>query len=651
MLRVVDGSGRPFWTDETWLPTVFGFIINGFFAVTSQLAFAMLVYERVKDHSYLVEQLTELIEVPNKESPNINTYVEGDPHVAELVSTCAMTKLGSQISLHPCLRTYAKSPRFRGRKSTTLKRAQTAISAADWKKAKSSSKSERSRRRTATGDNDDIDDENGIPGATVVFRASRTAQTFHGFDAITRARQTLSGEEKQNDINDDDGPRLVYNRRESDPDNELDAIGDAFKDDGGGEIGTAALAIELMTNPQETEKKKDKVEEKELEIESVASKLKGISLSPYIDSTNSEHYGKNGRSGRNGRNGFADLRKAGTIYSSSLNPEKQNETQSLGLCCKRMTSGLMCGCCNKWCRKCYACSCRKCEECVKKVECDFCHSNDDDDNNKRISADYNKFGQDDSVIIEEEKELHLADEFVSFDDPENLASWMEMRDHTYIQGMKLFGDLEGIMVTLVLLMSVLALFISADIVFERGLVGETRIARLLIFCISVLWVIEVVLLGIKFDKLQKRQVSAINNQRRCILLTYQDTREVIGRSTWVCLQCITWQKFHEMIRSKYKRGHLKRKTVSNINDGNDDNNNCNGTYTNWTPQEIMYEERRFDQHIKTLRFFTSQLEARPINPQLFGFGLTGTFMRTLIASVVAPFLLFLIRNWSSGDEE
>ena len=225
------------------------------------------------------------------------------------------------------------------------------------------------------------------------------------------------------------------------------------------------------------------------------------------------------------------------------------------------------------------------------------------------------------------------DEFLSFDDPENLSSWMEMRDYVYIQGMKLFGDLEGIMVTLIVLTLVLAVYISVDVVSCQGLISETRGARAVMFGISILWVIQVVFLGFKFDEWQQRQVRAINNQRRCILLTYQDTRQG-------CLQCETWKTFRKMIASEYQlQGHLRRRTVMSDNYNNEVKEN---DHPNWTPQEIMYQERKFDQHIKTLEFFASQLEARPINPQLFGFGLTGAFMKTFVVSAVGPFIVSLI---------
>ena len=259
-------------------------------------------------------------------------------------------------------------------------------------------------------------------------------------------------------------------------------------------------------------------------------------------------------------------------------------------------------------------------------------SNNEDDINGYMTiesgSDSNSESDDDFEDEDDEEEYKngsRSDIFVSFDDPENLVSWMEIRDHTYIQGMQIFGDLEAIVAILGSLMVIMALRLCHDILFVDDFIGETRIGLLFTFIITVIWILQVMFLGFKFDSLQGRQINAMNVQLRCILLTYQDRREIHGYGTWVSLQCRTWDKLHKHIRS-FNR-----------------NPNNSSSYNS----EFDIHNRKFNQHLDTLKFFIQQIQLKPLNPKIFGVSLSGTLLKTVIASVLSPFVLFIIKNSSS----
>ena len=231
-------------------------------------------------------------------------------------------------------------------------------------------------------------------------------------------------------------------------------------------------------------------------------------------------------------------------------------------------------------------------------------------------------------------------EFLSLEDPNNLIAFAEMREYCYLNGMKIFGDLELSVLIIGLCVSLMAITVINDIIFdtEDGIAsyGETRIARLLIFFLVISWIVEIMSIGFDFDDLQQRQIEAINTQLQCILLNYQNRKTVCGFGSWVTQHSNCWKTLKSMI--KYPQIYF-------------DNNNSNNNKDDIAMYNAKFnvEKRKFDQHIETLKYFVQQMEQRPLNPTIFGYSLTGAMLNTLIFSMFAPFAVFLIQFWFLQD--
>lgn len=241
--------------------------------------------------------------------------------------------------------------------------------------------------------------------------------------------------------------------------------------------------------------------------------------------------------------------------------------------------------------------------------------------------------------VDNENNTHVSGngfEFLSFDDPENLASWMEIRDHALLQGKKTFGDLELVVLSLGFFMIVLALFICRDILIDNDLSGETKVGRIFLFIVVILWIYQVVTLGFEFDSLQDRQIYAVDNQFRCLAFeavmyskpqsggdndSYQ-SRVLRGPPSWVSLQCGTWDRFQTMMQ----------------NPDTDDVAIDSDTFA------VL--ATRFDQHLKNMKFCKDQIVQRPLHPKIFNISITGALFSAVIASAVSPFVLFIFKNTS-----
>ena len=227
-------------------------------------------------------------------------------------------------------------------------------------------------------------------------------------------------------------------------------------------------------------------------------------------------------------------------------------------------------------------------------------------------------------------------EFLSLETPNNLVAWSEMREYAYLNGMKIFGDLELLVLMIGIIVVFIAVYMIHDTLFETRdgiiLYGETRIARLLIWILVISWILEIMFVGFEFDYLQQRQIEAINIQLQCILLNYQNETNLTGFGQWITIPSIScWKTLKNMINYPEKHFDVNNKDFK----------------ANYAAFNV--EKRKFNQHIQTLHFFLDEIEKKPLNPMIFGYSLTGALLKTLMFSVVAPIFVFISRNLFEED--
>ena len=236
---------------------------------------------------------------------------------------------------------------------------------------------------------------------------------------------------------------------------------------------------------------------------------------------------------------------------------------------------------------------------------------------KRLDND----GDDDDAPIMEDGVPVLT-----LDDSQNLLSWMELRDNVCIEGMKIFGDLELFVFCIAFWMIGLSTWLCVQLLSqenEQEYMGETFFAIVCLYALSILWIFKVLFFGSKFDLLQKRQTNAINNQMHTIIFktTYFDEIECIGPTKWEQLAINTWDNIHDLLE-KYK----KEKKEDCFRD-------------------LIVRKGELESHLRTMEFCLRKLEQYPINPQIFGIGLTGALTKTLAGSVLFPLISYLINQY------
>ena len=217
---------------------------------------------------------------------------------------------------------------------------------------------------------------------------------------------------------------------------------------------------------------------------------------------------------------------------------------------------------------------------------------------------------------------------LTLDDSQNLLSWMELRDNVCIEGMKVFGELELFVCCIACWMIGLSgwfCFILLTQENAKDYAGETFLSIAFLYILSIFWILNVLFFGSQFDLLQKRQANAINNQMRTIIFktTYIDEMECIGPPKWENFAINTWDDIHDLLK-EYKEEKKE---------------NCF--------RELVVRKGELESHLRTMKFCLQKVEHYPINPQIFGIGLTGALTKSLIGSVLFPFFSFLFNQYSS----
>ena len=252
-------------------------------------------------------------------------------------------------------------------------------------------------------------------------------------------------------------------------------------------------------------------------------------------------------------------------------------------------------------------------------------------------------------------------EFLCLDDPENLISWMEIRDYSYIVGRQLFGELEWFLFSIGFALVIQAGYVITALFVGSGLHGQTVFCNYVLFFLNLLWSFRIIMYGKRFDKLQQRQVKALINQSACIRAEIITSATFTGPPKWMKLKVGTWDRLYDLMHAFKQRQEnvhelineriraQTRGSIASLTDSTYNNNNSNGRSSMYeksiygiyfeqsekeTVRELRAWQESFNQYLGLIELFTYHVELNKIHPKIFGMKLSGALLKAIVASGV-----------------
>ena len=250
-------------------------------------------------------------------------------------------------------------------------------------------------------------------------------------------------------------------------------------------------------------------------------------------------------------------------------------------------------------------------------------------------------------------------QFLCLDNPENLISFMEIRDYAYVFGRQIFGEIEWFMACLGIVIALQTLYVLCVLWLSDGVSGQTVWCNYWIFCLVLIWSGRVMWLGKKFDKLHQRQIKALVNQSAVIRSEVMQSSIFTGPPKWQLLKVGTWKDLIQIMRGKHSKhsndnrdrngdnGNNNDDVKDNINDdrgdhddGNQDNannNRCNcanfeNNFNKW--KKLRKLQASFDEYLQLLQVVIDHTDLNDIHPRICGVQLSGALARATVVSMI-----------------
>ena len=154
--------------------------------------------------------------------------------------------------------------------------------------------------------------------------------------------------------------------------------------------------------------------------------------------------------------------------------------------------------------------------------------------------------------------------------------------------------------------------------------------------LNILWIVRLLFIGHKFDKLQKRQQNALRNQLICIKGESLTHASFSGPDAWKLLKMGKWDRLYDLLHF-YANVHIG--DVSSSLSASLSKNLSGKSMSNIMNDSEFFEmqhlKSEFDGYVNVLESFKQTIVENSINPKMCGIGLSGALFKTLVGGLFA----------------